>query len=217
MKRSFVVFGTLMIAALSFTSCNKNLKDDIRDLKKQNSDLQEKLDGVENLLGADEATTVTTTFSDVNNIERIVRQTMKFKSADYYSSSMIKNDNNTYDIEINRYGDIWGDDGVRIEFTYDPATKTLSNKDVQHYWDDYGNYNSNARYRENYYNTGLSFNISIKSIDLATGAISLNAEISGTKEYSENVNESYVPVRGSAVKTSFAFEGKLRVYERNDD
>lgn len=216
MKRTFVVFGTLMIAALSFTSCNKNLKDDIKDLKKQNSDMQDQLDGVAKMLGADEATTVTTTFT-YNNALRTIKQTMGFKSADYYSSAMIKNSDNTYDIQIERYLDIWGYEGMKLEFNYNPATKTISEREVQHYWRDHGGYNSSVRYYEGNIDLGLTFNINIKSIDLTTGAISVDADINGTKEYSETVSSSSVPVRGTAVKTTFAFEGKLKVFERYEE
>lgn len=218
MKKQFVIFGTLIIAALSFTSCTKSLKDDVKELKKQNNDLKDRVNDVSNMLGTDEAINVTTTFKDYDNVERVVKQSMKFKSADLQSSSMLKNSDNSYDIEIERYGDIWGEDGVALRFNYNPATKAITDKMTQHYWNDYGNYNDNVYYDENYYDDGLSFNINIKSIDLNSGAISLDVQVSGTADYTNQIGDSwYIPARGAAINTSFSFEGKLKTYVREDD
>lgn len=218
MKRTFVIFGTLLIAGLSFTSCTKNLKDDVKELKKQNSDLQDRLNDVSEMLGTNESITVTTSFKDRDNIDRNIKHEMKFKAADYRSSAMIKNTDNTYDIEIERFNDIWGDGGVYIEFTYNPATKSITNKRVQHYWEDYGNYNDNVLYDEDYFDEGLTMNINVKSIDVNTGALSLEVQASGTESYTDNIPDSwYVPARGKAVKTSFTFEGKLKTFVREDD
>ncbi len=65
MKRSFVIFCALMAGALSFSSCNKNLKDDINELRNQ--------------LGTDEPITATTTFTDKNNVERKVVECLQIQ------------------------------------------------------------------------------------------------------------------------------------------
>jgi len=213
MKRSFVVFSTLIIAALSFSSCNKNLKDDIKDLQRENSEMKEKLNGIANALGTDEPIKVTTTFKDYDNVSRTITETYSFKSSGTSTQSMVKYPNGKYEIYIERFSDVYWNDGAWVAFTYDPATKAITEKRGGHYWDDYGNYRSDAYYNEDNYNTGLTFNINIKSIDLTTGTISLDVAISGTEEYSSGT--SSVPNSSSAVSTSFSFDGKLRVYTAN--
>lgn len=214
MKRSFVVFSTLIIAALSFSSCNKNLKDDIKDLQRENSEMKEKLNGIANALGSDEPITVTTSFKDRDNVSQAIKQTFSFKASGTYTQSMVKYPNGKYEIYLERFGDVNWNEGVWVAFTYDPATKTITDKRCGHYWDDYGNYRSDVYYNEDSYNTGLTFNINIKSIDLTTGAISLDVAISGTEEFSAGYS-SNVPNAASAVSTTFSFDGKLRVYTSN--
>jgi hypothetical protein len=215
MKRSFVVFSTLIVAALSFSSCNKNLKDDIKDLQRENSEMKEKLNGIANALGSDEPIKVTTTFKDYDNVSRTITETYSFKSSGTNTQSMVKYPNGKYEIYVERFSDVYWNDGAWVAFTYDPATKAITEKRGGHYWSDYGSYNSDTRFNEDDYNTGLTFNINIKSIDLTTGTISMEVAMSGTEEYSASVPSYYVPNTASAVSTSFSFDGKLRVYTAN--
>lgn len=210
MKRSFVVFSTLIIAALSFSSCNKNLKDDIKDLQRENSEMKEKLNGIANALGTDEPITVTTTFKDRGNVDRTIKETYSFKSVGTSTQSMVKQGNGTYEIYVERFSDVYWNDGAWVAFTYDPTTKAITDKRGGHYWSDYGNYNSDAYFNENNYNTGLTFTVNIKSIDLTTGVISMDVTMAGTEEYSQGSGN--VPNSNSAVTTSFSFDGKLKVY-----
>ncbi|MGN6420957.1 MAG: hypothetical protein ACTHMC_25825 [Pseudobacter sp.] len=211
MKRSFVVFSALVIAALSFSSCNKNLKDDIKDLQRENSEMKEKLNGIANALGTDEPITVTTSFKDRDNVDRSVKETYSFKSSGTSTQSMVKQPNGKYDIYVERFSDVNWNEYAWVAFTYDPATKAITNKRGGHSWDDYGNYNSNAYFNENDYSTGLTFTVNIKSIDLTTGVISMDVTMSGTAEFSNGYGGN-VPNTNSAVTTSFSFDGKLRVY-----
>jgi len=217
MKRSFVVFGTLMIAALSFTSCNKNLKDDVKQLKQQNSELQEKLNGISNALGTDEPIKASTTFKDYNNVSHTVAESYQFKSSGTSTQSLIKNPNGTYDVYIERFLDVDWNEGAWLAFNYNPATKAITNKRGGQYWNDFLSTGDRCRYDEDSYNTGLTFTINIKSIDLTTGTVSLEATMAGNEEYSNGVDSYYIPRRGAAVSTTLSFDGKLRVYERYDD
>lgn len=210
MKRSFVVFSALVIAALSFSSCNKNLKDDIKDLQRENSEMKEKLNGIANALGTDEPITVTTSFKDRDNVSRTVKETYSFKASGTSTQSMVKQPNGKYDIYVERFSDVNWNDGAWVAFTYDPATKAITNKRGGHYWDDYGNYRSDAYFNENNNIPGLTFTVNIKNIDLTTGVISMDVTMAGTEEYSQNAGD--VPNSNSAVTTSFSFDGKLRVY-----
>ena len=202
MKRSFVFFCALMAGALSFSSCNKNLKDDLNELKKE--------------MGVDEPITATTTFTDLKNAERKVTTTFKYKWSNSYSDAMHKNSDGTYEIYIRRYQDRYDENGIELYFVYDPTAKKILYKDFELYWDDLGLSNGGIEvYEEGEPETGLTFNIDLKSIDVQAGTINLDVKIEGTKEFSNN-NPYDVPNKNSAFSTAFSFNGKLSVYERNE-
>lgn len=215
MKRSFVLFGTLVIGALSFSSCNKNLKDDIKELQKQNSEMQEKLKGIATLLGTDEPITATTTFKDSDGKTVTIKDTYSFKASGASTQALVKYPDGHYEIYIERFSDVNWNEGAWVAFNYNPTTKAITRKRGGQYWDNFASYNDNARYDENYFNTGLTFNINIKNIDLASGVISLEVKIDGTEDYTNGVDYWYVPRTGTAITTSFNFDGKLRTFESN--
>ncbi|MBO9635853.1 MAG: hypothetical protein J7578_22295 [Chitinophagaceae bacterium] len=201
MKKSFVFFCTLMVGALSFSSCNKSLKDDVKDLRNQ--------------LGFDEPISVTTTFTDYKNESRTVTGVYKFKDGASGSNALIKNANGTYTIRIERGDAIHSDEGVELYFTYDPTTKKILEKGSTHYWEDQGTSNSYVNVQQ--YEaaiTGLTFNLDIKSIDLETGSISVEVKIEGTKEYSQ-AHSGYVPNSNSGFTTTYTFTGKLKKFTVN--
>ncbi|WP_127129187.1 hypothetical protein [Pseudoflavitalea rhizosphaerae] len=202
MKRSFVFFCALMAGALSFSSCNKDLKDDLNELKRD--------------IGEDEPITATTTFTDLKNTERKLTATFKYKWDNSYTDAMHKNSNGTYDINIRRYADRYSENEIELSFVYDPATKKILYKYFELNWDDLGLSNGEIEvYEEGEPRTGLTFNIDIKSIDVQAGTINFDVKIEGTKEFSTN-NPYDVPNRNSAFATAFSFNGKLSVYDNNE-
>lgn len=209
MKRTLFVFSALITGLLTFSSCNKNLKDDIKDLRNQ-------LDSVSHAIGADEPITVTTSFKDNNNVSRNITETYRFKSNGKNTQKLLKKLDGNYEIYIERFLDVNWNEGIDLGFIYNPTTKAITNKNVTHYWDDYANYNPYARYFEGGNYPGLSININIKKIDLTTGAISLEVDASGNEEYSNTAPGYYVPRRGAAVNTKFSFEGKLKYFEQSN-
>jgi len=215
MKRPLIIFSALIAGTLLFSSCNKNLKDDIKDLKKQNSELQEKLNGIANAIGSDEPITSTTTFKDRDNVARTITGTFNFKSSGRSTQSLVKYPDGTYEVYIERYGSLDWEEGAWVAFRYNPTTKAITEKRGGQYWNDYGNYNNKARFDEAEFSTGLTFTINIKKLDLTTGVISLDVNIAGTDEYANGANEWNLPSKGKAVTTSFSFDGKLRVFEMN--
>jgi hypothetical protein len=221
MKKSFVIFSMLVAGATLFSSCNKKLKDDISDLekkvnelKKHNSELQEQVNGVENILGSNEPIAATTTFVDNNDATRTITGVYKFKGGNNETQHMIKNDDGTYDIYIERISDVGWEEGAWVGFTYNPTTKAVTNKRGGQYWDDQDPYYDNVRYDEDY-TTGLTFNITVNSLNVATGDISLNFSASGTAAYTNAVEYYYVPNKGKPVSTTFTFAGKLKVFTTN--
>jgi hypothetical protein len=202
MKRSFVFFCALMAGALSFSSCNKDLKDDLNELKKE--------------MGVDEPITATTSFTDLKNAERKITATFKYKYGNNYSDAMSKNSDGNYEIHIRRFQDRYDENSIELYFVYDPTTKKILYKDFNLDWDDLGLSTGNIDISEDGDpETGLTFNIDIKSIDVQAGTINIDVKVEGTKEYSNN-NPYDVPNRNSAFTTAFSFNGKLTVYDNNE-
>lgn len=223
MKKLLIVFG-MFIAGSPFVSCKK-MKDDIKDLKNQaselqkqndtlkdkNSSLQNQLDGIANAIGSDEPITATTTFQDNSGANRTITATYKFKSSDYYTQYMLDNGDGSYNIYIERFGDIDGNEGVSASFNYNPTTKAVTNVSAQHYWNDADPYGDYAYYASSY-TTGLTMSLTVESFNLTTGAISIKFNASGTDAYTNNYGG---PNYGKPVSTNFAFTGKVKFFKKN--
>ncbi|MGE5107338.1 MAG: hypothetical protein ACM3H8_07325, partial [Sphingobacteriales bacterium] len=106
-------------------------------------------------------------------------------------------------------------EGAWVSFTYNPATKTVTNKRGGHYWDDQDPYYNQTLYYENGFNTGLTIDIKVNNINVATGDISLSFSASGTGAYTTGVPYYYSPNQGKANSTNFTFTGKLKIFSRN--
>ncbi|NII26483.1 bZIP transcription factor [Pseudoflavitalea sp. X16] len=219
MKKSSVIFSALVAGAALFSSCNKNLKDDIRDLEKQvkeledhNSELKEQIGDIKNSLGSDEPIEATTTFVDDNNVTRTIKDKYHFKAGNNQTQRLVQKSDGNYDIYIERFSDVMWYEGAWLAFTYNPATKEITNKRGGQYWDDEDAYYDNARYDYNLYQQGLTFNITLDSINLSTGAIALKFSATATGEYTGNAYSYYSPNPGKEMSTNFTFTGKLKLY-----
>ncbi|MBO9635851.1 MAG: hypothetical protein J7578_22285 [Chitinophagaceae bacterium] len=205
MKRSNLVCFIFCLGVLSFSSCTKHLKDDLRRLQQQYDDLSHGL-------GSDEPITATTTFKDKKGNAISITDTYRFKSANYQTQYMIKQADGTYYIYFERFVDVQWNEGLAMSFIYNPATKEISRQQVFHYWDDNAEYNSFVQYNVAQYSDGLKFDLNLRELDVSTGNISLDVKIEGTEVYTKTAPSYYVPVVGSPVSTSFSFTGKLGIF-----
>lgn len=219
MKKSSVIFSALVAGATLFSSCNKNLKDDVRDLEKQvkeleshNSELKEQIGNIENALGSDEPIEATTTFVDDNNVTRTIKDKYPFKAGNNVTQRLVENGDGTYDIYIERFSDVMWYEGAWVAFTYNPSTKEITNKRGGQYWDDEDAYYNNARYDQNLYTQGLTLTITVNSLNVSTGAISLKFSAAATSEYTSNIYYYYTPNPGKQMSTEFTFTGKLKLF-----
>ena len=225
MKKLVLIFGVL-IAGSPFVSCKK-LKDDIKDLQNQADDLQkqndtlrnrhsalkDQLDGIANAIGSDEPITATTTFEDDNGATRTVSNTYKFKSTDYYTQSLLKNSDGTYNIYVERFSDVEWYQSAWIRFTYNPTTKAVTAIEGEHYWSDADPYYNDAYYPNSTY-TGLTKTVTVDSLNLTTGATSIKFSASGTSDYTNSVG-SWTPNPGKPVSTKLTFVGKLKLFTKD--
>ncbi|MDF2191525.1 hypothetical protein [Paraflavitalea sp. CAU 1676] len=217
MKRSFIVLGISLMGLATLPSCTKNLKDDVNDLqsqvdslKKRNAALRDQAKATQNILGADEPITATTTYKDASGANKVIKETYSFKSGNYSTHYMVKKDNGLYEVYIERFSDVEWYDGAWCYFDYDPATKTISNQGGGHYWRqpdyDYAYYNAPSG------TAGCEVTINLKSIDVTTGQISVDFSAAATAAYTTN-NYNF-PNPGQACATNFSFAGKLSVLQR---
>lgn len=223
MKRPFIVFGLLVAGSAFFTSCNKDLKDDIKTLKnriatlkQQNSELDQAANEMEHILGSDEPMTASTTFGDNNNGTRTVEGTYKFKAGNARTQQMIKNGDGTYDIYIERINEVYWYEGAWIAFRYNPATKEITAPRSGHYWDnDFDAYGDRIRYDAGYYPNGVTVTITVNEFNLTTGRIAVVAVSSATSEYTSNIDSYYAPNRGKPASTKLTFAGTLKLFTRD--
>lgn len=223
MKKPVFLFGILVAGTFAFSSCTKNLKDDIKDLQKQvdsldksNSELDEKIKDIENAIGSNEPIAVTSTFVDDNSVTRTIKDVYRFKSSGSSTHSLRQLNNGTYEVYIERFSDVDWWEGAWIAFTYAPSTKAITRKRGGHYWEDYNPYNNRTRYDGiNYTGSGLTIDINLKNLNLTTGEIALDFSANATADYT-NTYTSNSPNPGQAMSTTFSFTGKLRLFPYED-
>jgi hypothetical protein len=175
MKKLAIILGVL-IAGSPFVSCKK-MKDDIKDLKneiselqKQNDTLKDKnsalanqIDLVASAIGSNEPMIATTTFEDNSGTNRTISAVYNFKTSAYQTQSLYNNNDGTYDIYIERFGDVDWNEGAWVNFTYNPTTKAVTNLTSRHYWRDYDPYSNRVRYYDG--STGLTINLKLVKQD----------------------------------------------------
>jgi hypothetical protein len=166
-------------------------------------DLEKRLDHVEDALGTNEPLRVdfaTTNYDDVAvESERVYR--LKPSGDNEY---IYDNQDGTYYVYIERFGNVDWEEGAWMEFTYDSETKTVTEGAVGTYFNDfYGSYKNVRFYQES---VGNTLEIDVNSFNPETGKISVDAIGSSTTDYPNNIFE------GKPMNISLAFRGVLNVY-----
>jgi hypothetical protein len=215
MKKLFI---TLLVVPLLFSSCNKKLKEEVKELDSQVSDLKSKNDalhnqinGLSSILGSNEPITATTSFVDDNGVTRTWTDTYSFKSSGPQGQLMEDNGDGTYDIFINRFKDVNGNEGAWVYFTYNPTTGVITNKGGGQYWEWNLPYGDQAGYIESYGN--CTADITLSNMNATTGEISLS--FSGTSNSAYYTNYPYYSPNDTGASTSFSFTGTLSIYPEN--
>jgi outer membrane murein-binding lipoprotein Lpp len=219
MKKIVLLFlSASLMGATLLTSCNKKLKEDIKDLDSQVSDLKTKNETLQNQLnttsaaiGSNEPITATTSFVDDNGATKTWTDTYNFKAGNYSTQYMEDNGDGTFDIYIERFSDVDWYEGAWVYFTYNPTTGVLSDKSGGQYWDWNLPYGDNASYYESYGN--CTANITLSSINTTTGAISLS--FSGTSNAAYYTNYPYYCPNDAGATTTLSFTGTLKVFPSN--
>jgi len=225
MKNSANIARILIAGSLFFTSCTKDLKNDISDLKKgataqhrRIDSIAGRIDSIDIILGANEPITVTTSFADNNNGTRTIKGTYSFKSNNNETQFARAQADGSYLVFVKRFQGIYSNERASVFFRYDPATKSVSEKQVIHQWDDADGYLDFAAYGTRYAgHEGLSINITVNSFNVATGAISLNVSASGNADYANLMHYYGESPSITPYSTSISFEGKVKIFPYSDN
>lgn len=218
MRKTIYILCVLFVGSAFLSSCNKKLQEDLEALEKQVADLKDQQNQTRSILGSNEPITAKTEFVDNNGDIRTINSKLYFKSNDYSTQYIEELSDGSYYIYIERFGDVEGGDngeggsnGERayIGFNYNSSTKAITNKDILHEWSENNSYSDYANYYENW-DPAPTINVTINSINVATGDISINVTASGDGEFTSNWGG---PNYGESVSTTLSFSGKLRVFE----
>jgi hypothetical protein len=173
------------------------LKGDLEDLEKQLADL-------EKALGSNEPLVINFSTMNSNDIAVEKNASFGFKSLSSYSNYMEDNDDGTFEIYIERFGDIEWTEGAWIYFEYDANTDTFSDEQAGVYF-----YNQFRQWTNPYFDpdiTGNTFEMTINSINTTTGQISVSINASTDNAASNN------EYSGKPMSCSFTFNGKLPIF-----
>ncbi|HOX82633.1 MAG TPA: hypothetical protein PLJ60_03915 [Chryseolinea sp.] len=184
--------SVLFIAAVAaiFSSCGVD-------------DLEDRLDKLENSIGSDEPLNVDFKTTNSDDVAITKKTSFLFKSIGRYTGSIRDNQDGTFDVYIERFGDVDWNEGAWIEFEYDETTKETSDEQAGiYFYDQFNNYTGPTFYPDY---TGNTFLLTIKSINVATGDI--NVSVSASTDATAVNNE----FSEKPMSSTFSFKGKLDV------
>jgi hypothetical protein len=185
----------LVLCAAIFASCNDT------------DDLEDRLDNVEDVLGTN--TPIKANFSTTDYEDAAVTKKMNFSiRPSSYDAQIYDYGNGNYNIEIYRLADIDWNEYAVIEFDYDAETKEVSDQFAELYIrNEFGNGQSIQFNDDNSENT---LEITVKSINVETGSVSITVNAESTEAYSQNIFE------GHPMNLKMSFSGKIPVYLGGD-
>lgn len=217
MKKQLSILSIFIGCLISFSSCNKNLKDDLADVQRRidsldkiNADLRKKLAEWGKLTGSNEPIIFNTTFEDNNGGKRQIKGMYNLKgNAGSFNAMRSTEDGKIY-VKISRVGNSEVLEQIELAFFYDPESKSVSNIGCAHYWNDFDPYRNRIYYNPYLVDNGLTQELKIQKFDLQTGEIVLSyvAHADGYYTGAAGMSE-YVPNPGRPVSTEFSFSGKL--------
>ncbi len=184
--------AAFMMAAAVLSSCS----DD--------GDLEDRIDKVEDALGANEP--LKATFSTTNSNNEVVAKETSFKFKSNSNSEAIWDyQNGEYYVYIERFADVEWEEGAWLEFYYNPETQEISGENFGVYFhDQYGSYRNHRFYGNN---DGNTVEIKVLAFNAETGKVSV--EVEGSTDASAE-NNSF---SGKTMTGTLKFRGNLRVFK----
>ncbi len=170
------------------------------------NDLEDRLDKIENALGTNEPLAIDFKTTNLDDQEIIKKTSYLFKTSGY-NEYINDNGDGTFEVYIERFSDVEWYEGAWISFTYDPATKETSDESTRvYFYDKFGNY-VNPRFTNG--DDGNTFALTVKSINVETGAVNVSV-VASTDATAANNEFTAKPMT-----CNFTFAGTLPVFEDN--
>ncbi len=191
MKLRSVLFLALTIGI--FSSCGVD-------------DLEDRLDKIESALGTNEPLSIDFESTNLEDVGIIEKTSYLFKSGGY-NEYIRDNGDGTYDVYIERFGDVNWNEGAWIFFEYEASTQETSNESAGVYFYDQFGRNVNPTFSNEY--TGNTFSLDVQSINIETGAV--NVSVSASTDETATNNE----YTAKPMSCQFSFSGTLKVFEDN--
>lgn len=204
-------FYLLAIIVATLFSCTKDLEDSLDTTESKLNDTESQLNDLKSTLEAAGISSNPVKVKHVYSLDDSGNHTMLdelefiFISKPYSYIEVIGD--NEYNIYTEFYLDTNQSAYGYLEFTYNSATKIITDKYLGlNYYNKYGDRIYLEYYGSN--SSNESGDIVVNSIDLETGRTNISAKI----EYTKDSNYSEYGTEGEA---TFEFDGKLRLIERN--
>ncbi len=190
-KISVLLMAVAVVMTGTLSSCNKKLKEEMKDLESSVNEQKAKNDALQTqvntlnsgLLRAPLKVNFTTTTTTDETVA-FSKDLSLIYGAEHSYSYISDNGNSTYNVYIYRGGDLSGDFSSEISFTYTPATSTASNITVE-----VSGYSATGTYIDEayfYQTTGNTQTLAVSAFDYAAGTISFSYSGNTTSAYGSN-------------------------------
>ena len=168
-------------------------------------ELESRLDKVENALGTNEPLTINFATKNNADLDAIEKTSYLFKAVGYYDYIEKYSDTEMY-VYVERFSDVDWNEGAWFDFNYDPTTKEVTNARAGvYFYNKFGNWNSRYFSESDYIENTVD--ITVNSIDFASGSVSVTISASTTANSSNNM------YAGKLMTCTFKFKGKIETYD----
>jgi hypothetical protein len=189
--RLLLAFVTL---AFVFAGCNG---DEIDDLTKRVNQL-------EKITGSNEPMIIDFATQDDADEDVIKNTSYFFKAAGWYTQYMGDRGDGTYEVYVERLGDLDWDEDAWFYFVYDPETGDVTEQSCGIYFYSYDRRTINASFRLT--NVENTVDVTVKSFNVATGKIDVTVNGATT---TNSDNNTYT---GNAMTMKLSFKGTLQPF-----
>ncbi|HVD97073.1 MAG TPA: hypothetical protein VNB90_02640 [Cytophagaceae bacterium] len=216
-KKSMLLMAAAVVMSVAFSSCNKKLKDDIKDLDNQVADLKSQqattnsnLSATNSTLDATNSTlkfypfSMTVSTKNDNDSAMTISRTYKFNTGPDYSN-ITNNHDGTYSVYLYVTESAYWDNDAYMGFTYNPTTKVVTNGSFDlNYYDYQYNYKNVRLYQSD---ADATVTVTVNTFDTTTGAVDISVNGTTTTASSYNIYS------GKAMTASFHYTGTLTVFQ----
>ena len=172
------------------------------------NDLEDRLDKVENAIGANEPLYVEYTTQDNESRDISLKREYLFKASGGYNNFIQINSDTEYEVYVERFSDALTSEGAWIYFLYNPQTKEVTNQSARvYYYTRFGNW-IRPTFDIDY--EGQTVNFKVNAVDAAKGFIDVELTSSTTAESPFNT------FSGKSMTGLFRFKGTAEVYDVSD-